>query len=302
MTDTASSSARFTAIAQDWPCIGCGYNLRGLDRTGVCPECATSIEQSLAARPLQRADVRWVRRIARGASGAAMATIAFLVVPTANARLALHLHGILRGAELARLSWPILMIVPFWLLRRPETPHDRANWPGRRLWALILAHLLVSVTISAILIVIIPLAPRSNIPWVPVLLGYAAEPFLLCIELWLMLGMLLLVTRRLPGRPMAVETERLRWAICTLLFLEASFLASVLLARLWWMAFRLWPPPVGFRWMPGSLGQLAGSAQWIVHMALVPAWLYLPFYLLRLQYKLRAGLMGCQGSERRACA
>jgi len=35
------------AIAADVPCLACGYDLRGLDRTGRCPECGNAIDESL---------------------------------------------------------------------------------------------------------------------------------------------------------------------------------------------------------------------------------------------------------------
>src|SRR5947209_6633658 len=53
-------------------CIGCGYDVRGLDGAGRCPECACPIARSIEARrqggtrPLHLSDRRWVRRLTAG--------------------------------------------------------------------------------------------------------------------------------------------------------------------------------------------------------------------------------------------
>jgi DNA-directed RNA polymerase subunit RPC12/RpoP len=41
-------------IRADIKCFGCGYNLRGLERTGRCPECGTRIIEALRARRVIR--------------------------------------------------------------------------------------------------------------------------------------------------------------------------------------------------------------------------------------------------------
>ncbi len=53
-------------LDQDCNCIGCGYNLRGLDPESVCPECATPIDRSLRGQYLRYSDPRWVEKLAGG--------------------------------------------------------------------------------------------------------------------------------------------------------------------------------------------------------------------------------------------
>ena len=53
-------------IGEDLPCVRCGYNLRGLDVTGTCPECGGPVEASRSGDLLRFADVGWLTRIFRG--------------------------------------------------------------------------------------------------------------------------------------------------------------------------------------------------------------------------------------------
>ena len=50
----------------DLGCTGCGYNLRGLERTGRCPECDAAVAWSLRGQGFVHEDPRVVRRIVRG--------------------------------------------------------------------------------------------------------------------------------------------------------------------------------------------------------------------------------------------
>jgi len=55
------------AIAGDLACRRCGYNLRGLNPAGRCPECGTPIGLSCHGDLLRFADPTWVETLARGA-------------------------------------------------------------------------------------------------------------------------------------------------------------------------------------------------------------------------------------------
>jgi hypothetical protein len=61
-------------LTRDLHCVQCGYNLRGLPRTGHCGECGAPVEWSLAGGGLSFADPNWLERL-RG--GAACLTLTF---------------------------------------------------------------------------------------------------------------------------------------------------------------------------------------------------------------------------------
>lgn len=55
-------------IAEDRPCIHCGYNLRGLAPDGRCPECGEPISGSLRGNLLKHADADWLDTLRFGAN------------------------------------------------------------------------------------------------------------------------------------------------------------------------------------------------------------------------------------------
>lgn len=48
--DNLVMPADSSRVAEDLMCITCGYNLRGLDRTGGCPECGLSAQHTISSR------------------------------------------------------------------------------------------------------------------------------------------------------------------------------------------------------------------------------------------------------------
>lgn len=70
------------ALAEDVPCVGCGYDLRGLIAPGRCPECGLSLHISIVRhrnrrRPPPPPDPAWAQQVVEGA---ALSLIAFVLV------------------------------------------------------------------------------------------------------------------------------------------------------------------------------------------------------------------------------
>jgi len=72
-----------TDLTGDLPCLGCGYNLKGLSIRAVCPECGTAVRATILARVDPMAEelrpIRWPRLVAHALIGWAWAAIAAAV-------------------------------------------------------------------------------------------------------------------------------------------------------------------------------------------------------------------------------
>lgn len=55
-----------TLITTDTHCISCNYSLRGLDRSALCPECATPARQSFPPLPFEQSPPHHLRTLAAG--------------------------------------------------------------------------------------------------------------------------------------------------------------------------------------------------------------------------------------------
>jgi hypothetical protein len=62
----------------DLPCVACGYDLRGLDVNGRCPECGVPIAETIGGQLLASADPLWVHRVSLGVTAAYITTLAWL--------------------------------------------------------------------------------------------------------------------------------------------------------------------------------------------------------------------------------
>ncbi len=69
MSDTPQPEGVMTEVAPieiDRPCARCGYNLRGLKPDGHCPECGSSLAQSLQGNFLRFSDPVWLDKLRLG--------------------------------------------------------------------------------------------------------------------------------------------------------------------------------------------------------------------------------------------
>ena len=95
-------------LDSDVPCVGCGYNLRGLDSSVRCPECGMSLHISIVRhrnrrRPPPPPDPAWARQVVEGA---VVSLIAFVLVVT-------------------------LCLAPQWMFVRPLRFAPAGQTPGR---------------------------------------------------------------------------------------------------------------------------------------------------------------------------
>ena len=111
-------------VTADVACRRCGYNLRGLQIGGRCPDCAMPVGASVRGDDLVYADPAWIAKLILGAdlliggwAGAALAILAvYVFFPAVYVFGSLAAVGILGGT---------------WLLTRPDASGAGEAWYGR---------------------------------------------------------------------------------------------------------------------------------------------------------------------------
>jgi hypothetical protein len=280
------------SIEHDWPCMGCGYNLRMLNREGRCPECGLEVAQSLRQSPLQAADPRWVRRMTWGLLALAVGLLGW---PVAT-QVAIS-TGISRASpEGVRCLLTMVLFLPAICLLatyEPKHPPSRSERTAVRLLRIIPAvQLLLGGTLVALIWLFTrrwsvtadsanPLARLHDwmLPWVGdlMLTLYLIEPFLLALALWLLLRIPSRLAPRIPGHPFRIEATLVRWSFAGCLLAQAALAAPVQIVRMW-----LDEPPASGRWIDGFWAELIISQfGTVLHYALTPLLLWAIVFILR---------------------
>jgi hypothetical protein len=134
-------------IAQDVPCIHCGYNLRSLLADQACPECNQAVGESLRGDLLQFANPAWLRRLAGGMGWLIAGSILFLLTWGARWLLArLLVAGTITVTTAGTTHFPIFVaaqaatLIGVWKAtsREPRTLGMPAGFDARTLSRLLL--------------------------------------------------------------------------------------------------------------------------------------------------------------------
>jgi len=168
-------------IQSDLHCISCGYNLRGLDSSGQCPECGKAIGRTLAAGPI--ASRRWTGRLRLSAVIAAVTCLSLVGL---GLWCYVRAQVIFLGDEGARLAmtWVAVNLglgaLAAMLALWPQPRPPEATGPRGHVWAApvvlvclcglsaavgvhflakrFVAHVLVSQTVGCVVMLILCLA------------------------------------------------------------------------------------------------------------------------------------------------
>jgi hypothetical protein len=269
-----------TPVDRDHLCVSCGYNLRGLDVTSQCPECAVPVADSLKGDLLAFAGVAYRQRLLR-----ALWLIAFGLV----AAVVISLSTTFLGFALARMGTPtsiagvrtligILAFVPYammivgaWMLVLPDPGYNGSKDPATaRLWTRIALIAQGVCLIAGVGLTALPFG-MPTISTIALVLG------VLRVLLWVALFLSTTtyarwIAERIPSAADVATASRLVWLLP--LLCAVPFVLSVFSATGLWRAGGM-----STIWVVGVLGLLA-VACWVV--ALISFW--------RLMYVIRAAI------------
>lgn len=145
-------------------CIGCGYDLTGSPREGVCPECGIPVAQSLQPDLIQYRLPAYVKRLNRGArmvrnavglmtgSVASLFIVQFAAMPisfVSSTAATVFLLAISAIAFIASLASLVTYPIGWWLLTAPDPGRD-ADAAGQTSRRLVRLTLIITASATAI--------------------------------------------------------------------------------------------------------------------------------------------------------
>ncbi len=122
-------------IDTDLSCLRCGYNLRGLNPDGVCPECGTAIGRSQYGNLLRYCDPDWVEQLASGMNW----MVASIVLGLVLGIIAGGIAGATKGASASSLVMDIVQVfvaiislIAYWKVTQPDPSQNEEGTTVRK--------------------------------------------------------------------------------------------------------------------------------------------------------------------------
>ena len=233
LADTRDVLGADGRVAEDVPCMQCGYNQRSLPGDGRCPECGHDVATTLRERTGTRPVRLWLYDVGSGLSligwallctAAACLTVPFALLTSDGGMAWTLLLGLAWGLSLVAGVLSIIGCGGVTAVPPPGAAALRGHLKARRLARVSFLFLPVLFVLSCTGILPALLAQGRVAATAVTLITLAASPGLLIAHLWTLL--------RLAGPPQA------RWAA------YAAAAGAVTLLTLAWAI--IWPPiPVG---------------------------------------------------------
>jgi hypothetical protein len=203
---TKATTRADRTIPDDIACGECGYNVRGLQLDGVCPECGSPIRECVVAVLLRFSDPGWLRQLRFGVVAKLWCYVLLMAaVSILAATVKMSLGSLYSCACLVLLGgWISLMVMGSVSLSAPEPNADpRHDRPYLRQFIRITAAV---ISLAAVFSILKPEEAFSERGGGPLLVGIAAFAQFLAESRYLR-GLAL----RVPDKKLAHSTRR--WTI-----------------------------------------------------------------------------------------
>jgi hypothetical protein len=113
--------ATVATVSDDLTCRRCGYNLRGLEVSGRCPECNSDVALSMQSDMLSFANPYWLRTLARGATVLCVGLSLGLLFSLGSFLLPRFVRWPNYPFLIASIfGWPVVMLAGLWLVTAPD--------------------------------------------------------------------------------------------------------------------------------------------------------------------------------------
>lgn len=164
-------------VESDHPCVVCGYNLRGIARSGACPECGSEVARSFRGDELIYSSPDYVASLHRGVFIVLAAIIAMILLmfggvglAVAGAAAGFHVRGLEITLTATMTGVGFVTAYGWWLLSAPD-PASRDGRKGETARKIVRITVIVNVVVSCVSLLttflLPPAAPLFPAPGAP---------------------------------------------------------------------------------------------------------------------------------------
>jgi hypothetical protein len=277
MSEPGELASSAEPLENDWPCMACGYNLRGLKGDSSCPECGEPVSRSLEGKPLSLDDPNRRQNLFIGVLLCCLGALDGAGSYVGVYRFISHGIYFLIPTDLLNLGWTIPWLAGAILMRRSARPEEKISGTTKILYWVLIAHAGAELLIPALR------ASQFNVSETSISLSFRFLAVLRVVEIAMLTRILMSLAARIPRQPMSLEIKWFGDIFVTTYFVEVFLRMSMRFAAI----FHLYhTEPFGGQDIPGLWGFVADNLTFFSTI-LIPMVFYFPIFLLRFALHIR---------------